>query len=123
MMALTNTPVNMWVDVPAKAEAKAVPAAGGCWVSVSTMSKRDRPTASEQANMTCSVEGTGRMLHRAPDTRPIVWPPTTFLGLAAGLSGVANIMKAVAPIEATAAACPKRSIRKVRKMAPKAREL
>ncbi len=90
---------------------------------MTTMSKRDSPTANEQANMTWRAEGTGRREHRDPAARPKNVVGGHLIGLAVRLSGMMNTMKAVAPIEATAAACSKRSTKKVKKIAPEAREL
>jgi len=84
---------------------KAVPAAGGCSVSIITMMKMESPTASEYTIMEWIEEGCGSKAHKEPNRKPTRCPPITFLGLAVMLFGIANTMKAVAPIDDTITAC------------------
>ena len=93
------------IDKPVSATPKAVPDAGGCPVSVATMAKVVRPTASEYTRIECKVESWGIKAHREPKSRPSKWPPITFRGLAVILWGMAKTIKVVAPIDAITTAC------------------
>ena len=87
---------------------RAVPAAGGCSVSVTTIMKIARPTARAYVNEYIKTgfrnDGWGIEEHKNPQTRPTRWPPMMFLGPAVMLFGIANTIKVVAPIDAIIAA-------------------
>ena len=95
-----------WIARPPIANAKALPAAGGCSVLVSTMMKIARPTA---------VAATSAMERSDPLSQPnrkgseqispipiqTVCPPSILRGCAVSCLGIANTMKALAPSAAT----------------------
>jgi hypothetical protein len=79
---------------------RAVPAAGGCSVSVTTIVRIEAPTAIEYIKSENIKAGCGNKENTNPKKRPTRWPPITFLAWAVMLSGIVNTIKAVAPIEA-----------------------
>jgi len=97
---LVITAVTTLKENPVMATPKAVDAAGGCSVSVTTIVKVERPTASEYANAECRNDCCGIKAQSDPKVRPIRCPPITFLGRAVMLFGIAKTMKAVAPMAA-----------------------
>ena len=108
---------------PFIATPKAVPAAGGCSVSITTIIKIEIPTASEYAEIEYKKEGCGSKVQREPERRPTMWPPMTFLGLAVTFFGIAKTMKAEAPIDAIMTACSMLKNRRTTSTARVARKL
>jgi hypothetical protein len=84
---------------------RAVPAAGGCSVSITTIVNIVAPTASEYTRIEYIKVDCGNKENRNPKKRPTSCPPITFLACAVMLSGMANTIKAVAPIDAIITAC------------------
>lgn len=84
---------------------RAVPAAGGCSVSITTIVNIADPTASEYTRIEHIKVDCGNKENRNPKKRPTSCPPITFLACAVMLSGIANTMKAVAPMDAIITAC------------------
>jgi len=103
--ALVTTAIITPGEGPMIATPKAVPDAGGCSISAITITKIESPTASEYTITDCKKEGCGIKEHKEPDKRPTRCPPITLLGLAVMLLGIANTIKAVAPIDAIITAC------------------
>jgi len=76
------------------------------------MIKIEMPTAKEYTIIEYINAGWGIRAHKDPEMRPTSCPPMTFLGLAVMLSGMAKMIKDVAPMDATTTAfC---SLRKTR---------
>jgi hypothetical protein len=90
---------------PVIANPIAVPAAGGCSASRTTIKKIDMPTAKEYINAVKKIVGWGIKAHTEPEIIPIVCPPITFLACAVILFGIAKTINAVAPIDAIITAC------------------
>jgi len=94
-------------EKPVIAIPKAVPAAGGCSVSIITIMKIVSPTANAYTIAAYKCEGCGIKEHKEPQKSPTRCPPITLLGLAVMLLGIANTIKVVAPIDAIITACRK----------------
>jgi len=105
MRELVITAKATFRENPLTTTPKAVPAAGGCSVSVTTIIKIERPTAREYKVIENRNECEGIRENREPEMRPTICPPITFLGLAVMLFGIAKTMKDVAPIDAITTAC------------------
>ena len=69
-------------------------------MSVITIMKIESPTLSEYIIIEYKKRECGIKVHKAPERRPTKWPPMTFLGLAVISWGIADTIKAVAPIDA-----------------------
>jgi hypothetical protein len=83
---------------------KAVPAAGGCSVSITTIIKTETPTASEYMTIVLKNEECEIKDNSDPEISPTRWPPITFLSLAVIFLGITNTINVVAPIDAIIAA-------------------
>jgi len=94
-----------FISNPLSATPKAVPDAGGCSVSVIIIKNMESPTAREYMLIENKKEEWGIKEQIEPEKRPIKCPPITFLELAVIFFGIANTIKAVAPIDAIITAC------------------
>lgn len=99
-MMLVITASTIPDDTPVMAIPNAVPLAGGCSASKATINKIEIPTAREYTRMEAKIVEWGIKDANEPETSPIMWPIITLLGLAVRFLGMANTMKAVAPIDA-----------------------
>ena len=89
---------------------RAVPAAGGCSVSVIAIRKMAKPTDRAAAKQNFFTAGlswgraakAGAQIESA--TSPMICPPTIFLGCAVADFGIAKMIKVLAPRAATIAA-------------------
>ena len=106
-MALDITAMVTLREKPAVTTPRAVPEAGGCSVSVTTMRKIESPTANAYTTVAGRKVEWGIRLQREPAASPTRCPPTTFLGLAVMLLGMANTINTVEPREAMITACCK----------------
>lgn len=84
-------------EKPATDIPNAVAAAGGCSVSVTTMSKTARDTAKAWIYGIWIISIVVNEKNINPERIPIKCPPTTFLNFAVLLFGIANTINAVAP--------------------------
>lgn len=123
IITLVITAIMTFGENPLIATPKAVPDAGGCSVSIITIMKIEEPTASEYKIMENKNEVCGIWANNIPQISPTRWPPTTFLGFATTLFGIANTTKVEAPIDAVMTAfCNLKKI-KTMKIAAVARRL
>ncbi len=99
------TAINTSKEMPVIATPRAVPAAGGCSTSITTIVNIVVPTASEYKIIEYNKEDCGNKENINPKKRPTNCPPITFLAWAVMLSGIANTINAVAPIDAIITAC------------------
>ena len=106
-MALDITAMMTLSEKPEVTTPRDVPEAGGCSVSVTTMRKMESPTANAYTTVAGRKAEWGIQLQRDPAASPTRWPPTTFLGLAVMLLGMANTINTVEPREAMITACCK----------------
>lgn len=79
----------------------AVPDAGGCSVSMMTIIKIDKPTASAYTIVDASMVLAGTRPNKEPAARPTRCPPMTFRDLAVICFGIANTTNVDAPMDAT----------------------
>jgi hypothetical protein len=84
---------------PTSAIPKAVPAAGGCSKSNTTINSMVIPTEAEnQTALKKSIPMKGNTAKQDPTKKPTRCPPIIRFGSAATLLGIANTINAVAPI-------------------------
>lgn len=69
-MALVITAIVAFKEKPVITMPKAVPDAGGCSVSITTITKIESPTASEYTRIEYKNEGCGIKAHKDPHRRP-----------------------------------------------------
>jgi len=110
-------------DIPVMAMPSAVPAAGGCSISTTTINNIESPTARAYTEIEDSQCTWGMRAQTEPKNRPIAWPPMTFLDFAVIEPGIVKTIKAVAPIDSVTTAFSRLKKRRIMKIVRVARKL
>ena len=112
-IVLVITAIPTFHENPVIATPRAVPAAGGCSMSNTTMANIVDTTARENTSIEIKLYGCGMSVHTEPKNKPIQCPPIIARFLAETALGMVNTIKIDAAIDATTTACSKLKINKI----------